>query len=377
MKVGLWLLLFATVTLAKAAPQNGYTDAGSCATCHAKIYQSWQKTGMARSLRRPDAANSIEDFIKNNRYYHRASDTWFEMLRRKGRYYQRRWQIGWGGKETNVDEKPIDFVIGSGSRARTYLYQTASGVLQELPLAWYSEKGGYWAMNPGYDQPDQPNARRKKISYECMFCHNSYPEIPSGHEQLQAEPRFTGTLPEGIDCQRCHGPGLRHVEVARTVGASPQSIRAAIVNPSRLSPERRGRRSVANAIWRRPVFNSRIRSSNTDLGLFSLLGPANRWRISFCISTINPGHLLRHKTTTGFRSSTPCTGFACRNATSEAMEPFNARHAMTRMAVPRPNTTGFAVIATTRHLPRKLPAAATPALRIASAAICRSGVRRM
>jgi predicted CXXCH cytochrome family protein len=141
------------------------------------------------------------------------------MSRRNGRYYQRRWQVGFGNKETNVDEQTVDFVMGSGSHAQTYLHQTASGALQQLPLGWYSEKGGYWAMNPGYDIPDQPNARRK-INYECMFCHNSYPQIPTGHEQMQAEPRFTGALPEGIDCQRCHGPGLRHVEIARTAGAS-------------------------------------------------------------------------------------------------------------------------------------------------------------
>ena len=230
--------MFAGVTVASAAPLNDYTDTRVCAKCHAKIYESWQKTGMARSFQRLNAANSIEDFTTKNRYYHQASDTWFEMLRRDGRYYQRRWQIGFEGKETNVDEQAIDYVMGSGSHVRAYLRQTASGVLQQLPLAWYSEKGGYWAMNPGYDIPDQPNARRK-IDYECIFCHNSYPEIPAGHEQLQAEPRFTGALPEGIDCQRCHGPGLRHVEIARTAGASVQSIRAAIVNPSRLSPERR------------------------------------------------------------------------------------------------------------------------------------------
>ena len=237
MKTGLWLL-FAAVAVANATPQNDYADTRVCAACHSKIYESWQKTGMARSFGRADAVSSIGNFSKGNRYYHRASDTWFEMLRRDGRSYQRRWQIGFRGKETNVDEQEIDFVIGSGSHVRTYLHQTPSGVLKELPLAWYSEKGGYWAMNPGYDTPDQPNGRRK-INYECMFCHNSYPEIPAGHEQLQAEPRFAGAMPGGIDCQRCHGPGVRHVEIARTAGASAQSIRAAIVNPSRLSPERR------------------------------------------------------------------------------------------------------------------------------------------
>ena len=237
MKIGLWLA-FSAVTFANAAPQNGYADARECAGCHMKIYESWHKTPMARSFRRPDAADSREDFTDKNRYYHKASDTWFEMLQRNGHYYQRRWQIGYGNNETNIDEQAIDFVIGSGNHVRTYLHRTPSGALQQLPLAWYSEKGGYWAMNPGYDSPDQPNARRK-ISYECMFCHNSYPGIPAGHEQMQAEPQFTGALPEGIDCQRCHGPGLRHVEIARTAGASAESIRTAIVNPSRLSPERR------------------------------------------------------------------------------------------------------------------------------------------
>jgi tetratricopeptide (TPR) repeat protein len=160
------------------------------------------------------------------------------MLRRNDRYYQRRWQVGFGGKETNVDEQTVDFVMGSGSHARTYLHQTASGALQQLPLGWYSEKGSYWAMNPGYDIPDQPNARRQ-INYECMFCHNTYPQIPAGHEQMQAEPRFIGTMPEGIDCQRCHGAGQRHVEITRTPGAPAQAIRAAIVNPARLSRERK------------------------------------------------------------------------------------------------------------------------------------------
>jgi predicted CXXCH cytochrome family protein len=71
-----------------------------------------------------------------------------------------------------------------------------------------------------------------------MFCHNGYPEIPAGHDQLRAEPLFAGMLPEGIDCQRCHGPGRRHVEIAQTAGASVEAIRNAIVNPARLAPAR-------------------------------------------------------------------------------------------------------------------------------------------
>src|SRR5215831_16513044 len=117
-------LLFAAVTIANAAPQNEYVDTRECARCHVKIYASWQRTPMARSFQRPDAAKSIEDFTTINRFYHQASDTWFEMSRRNGQYYQRRWQIGFGNEETNVDEQAIDFVIGSGNHVRTYLHRT-------------------------------------------------------------------------------------------------------------------------------------------------------------------------------------------------------------------------------------------------------------
>ena len=40
-------------------------------------------------------------------------------------------------------------MLGSGNHARSYLHRTARGTLVELPLGWYSEKGGYWAMSPG------------------------------------------------------------------------------------------------------------------------------------------------------------------------------------------------------------------------------------
>src|SRR6266853_3192154 len=92
-------------------------------------------------------------------------------------------------------------------------------------------------MNTGYDKPDQPNSRRK-ISLECMFCHNAYPDLPSGHDQLRSEPVFSGALPEGIDCQRCHGPGRRHVQAAQAEGATAEAISHAIVNPARLTPAR-------------------------------------------------------------------------------------------------------------------------------------------
>jgi hypothetical protein len=127
--------------------------------------------------------------------------------------------------------------MGSSNHVRSYLHRTERGALTELPLAWYAEKGGMWAMGPGHDRDYMLPPRA--IAYECMFCHNAYPRIPSGHDEPGSEPLYAGDLPEGIDCQRCHGPGANHVRIAQTTGSSVEAIRKAIVNPARLSSERR------------------------------------------------------------------------------------------------------------------------------------------
>ena len=49
-------------------------------------------------------------------------------------------------------------------------------------------------------------------------------------------PRFGDALPEGIDCQRCHGPGQAHVEAVKS-GDMKAGVRA-IVNPAKLDRDR-------------------------------------------------------------------------------------------------------------------------------------------
>jgi len=229
------LLLLVLLLPSVASAQPGYANPRLCAGCHPAIAKTYRQNGMGRSFSTVKPESLLEDFSKT--YYHAPSDTHYEMLRRDDKLFQRRYQIGFDNKQTNVDEKQIDFIIGSGNHMRTYAHRNPDGTLLELPLAWYAEKGGYWAMNPGYDSPDYPYGRRQ-IAYDCMFCHNAYPRTPPGHDRLGDLPVYSGVMPDGIDCQRCHGPGQRHVDVASTPGAKLDTIRAAIVNPDRLSDDR-------------------------------------------------------------------------------------------------------------------------------------------
>ena len=226
------LLLGAAVlpaqTVRSAVPGNGYVDSKVCARCHRDIAADYARTGMGRSFFTPEAAKTIEDYANTPEYYHALSDSHYSMSIRKGQYFQRRWQVGAGGKEINIEELKIDYVMGSGNHARSYLHRTERGMLVELPLGWYPDKGGEWGMVPGSDTR-HPQTRRF-ISYKCMFCHDGYPNIPAANLGPGSDPVFLGELPQGIDCQRCHGPGAEHVRSASST---------TIVNPARLSPERR------------------------------------------------------------------------------------------------------------------------------------------
>ena len=204
-----------------------------CYGCHAATFKTYSETGMAKSFGRPRPENTVEDYTKNNHFYHAPSNTYFEMIRRGADYFQLRYQIGYEGRRTNIEETKIDYLLGSAIHARAYLHRSADGRLLQLPVTWYSEKGGYWGMAPGYDSPDHIYSQRT-VTYDCVFCHNSYSAIPASHTRLGDEPVYSGELPEGIDCQRCHGPGQNHIQAASKPGAKPEAVRAATVNPSKL-----------------------------------------------------------------------------------------------------------------------------------------------
>lgn len=216
-----------------ASAASPYVNPTLCSGCHPAIAKTYALTGMGRSFYRLRPESAIEDFKSRNEIVHPASGRYYTMFQREGQWFQQRQQVGFDGKRTDTMEMQIDFVIGSGNHARSYLHRTAAGKLIELPVTWYAEKGGFWAMSPGYDRPD-PSDFRRAISYECFSCHNAY---PAARPQEGDEPVFGDAIPEGIDCQRCHGPGSAHIAAASS-GAKPEAIRRAIVNPARLDRRR-------------------------------------------------------------------------------------------------------------------------------------------
>ena len=176
-------------------------DSASCRPCHQKIFDAYQETGMGRSFTKVETVPPLTSLS------HEPSQLNYSIVNRYGSFFLRR--------SSPPLEKRIDYAVGSGAHSKTFLHQDAKGKLTELPVSWYSENGGSWNMSPGYDRPDHSDFRRE-VPDSCLFCHNGYPS------------KANGGIAQGIDCQRCHGPGELHV-----------SKKGPIVNPAKLEPERR------------------------------------------------------------------------------------------------------------------------------------------
>ena len=212
----------------------GYVDDNVCANCHRAIFDSFQDVGMAQAFKAPPAARHIETF--GVEYYHQLSDRYYRIDRGDdGDLTFVRYQKHNGGRPLNEISIDIDWVVGSGNRARSYLYQTDYGELFMLPLSWYSEDER-WRMSPGFEYRTHEGVGRR-LTRACLSCHNALPEVPEGSDEFWRAETFPHELPQGIGCQRCHGPGGDHIRAVLT--GRVEQIHAAIVNPAKLSGDER------------------------------------------------------------------------------------------------------------------------------------------
>lgn len=213
-------------------PAAGYVEDKVCRDCHVSHYDSYQHVGMAQSFKSPANAKRIEKFGET--FFHEPSNRYYQMLLQDEAMVFRRFQKDENGQPINEIEIPVDWVLGSGNRTRSYLYQTDHGEVFQLPIGWYSE-GQYWEMSPGFEAPDHLGLNRE-VTRECMFCHNAFPEVAD--DAYGVSDHFPLVMPEGTGCQRCHGPGGEHV-VRALSGKGLEDIKAAIVNPGKLTGARK------------------------------------------------------------------------------------------------------------------------------------------
>lgn len=207
-----------------------YVGMDQCRSCHADIYNTFIQTGMGSSFGPATKQKSAAGTGNHPPVYDASS----------GLYYQARWmgdslyiiEFLLRGKDTAYKRSErVDFIVGSGQHTNSHL-GLRNGYLYQLPLTWYAQKKK-WDLPPGFEAGRNVRFSRE-IGAECMSCHNALPKMDETATNLYS------AIPNGIDCERCHGPGELHVKEKLAGNLVDTSLEAdrTIVNPKRLSWER-------------------------------------------------------------------------------------------------------------------------------------------
>lgn len=214
-------------TYASLDSNTTYVGMQTCKGCHPDIYDTYVKTGMGKSIDVASRSKSSADFTNHPRIYDKFSDF----------YYQPYWkgdslvfdEFRLSGKDTiSKRQETISYIIGSGQHTNSHIYNV-NGYLHQAPMTYYTQEGR-WDLPPGFENGNNTRFSRI-IGLECLSCHNGYPKLELGSENKY---QF---VPDGIDCERCHGPGSKHVQEKQSgkLLDISKEIDYSIVNPAKLS----------------------------------------------------------------------------------------------------------------------------------------------
>lgn len=202
-----------SATSHSASSRDDYVGNEACAKCHSSIYDSYQKTPMAHA-----SGLATENLIPAD-FTHGASGVHYRIFGDNGRVWL---SFDRDGKDPIHGKRELLYYIGSGRRGLTYLFAD-DGFVFESPINWYGDRR-IWDMTPAY-QNVHAMPLNLPAHTSCLHCHVSGMRAPlDGTENRYEMPVLTHA---GVSCERCHGPAAAHIK------GGP------IVNPAKLSPERR------------------------------------------------------------------------------------------------------------------------------------------
>jgi predicted CXXCH cytochrome family protein len=208
-------------------PDVAFVGDDKCAECHQKETRSFRAHPMGHSLVpiARIAAQQPYDAAHHNPF--EALGTQFVVQRRGDQVVHR--QVGRDEKGAPVyqSDTAIDYALGSGARGYSYL-SDRDGYVFLSPVSWFTQQH-VWDTAPGFS----PQTRTgRPVSGACLFCHANHVRPRKGYTNRFEEPLFDG---HAIGCERCHGPGGRHV--TDPGHKDPESgADLTIVNPPHLPP---------------------------------------------------------------------------------------------------------------------------------------------
>jgi hypothetical protein len=176
-----------------------YAGSATCKSCHEKVYDSHRLTAHHLTSQLPDSSSIKGSFAEGSNVFFYSPELFVAMHKMKHQFFQTLYS-----RSEKIKSKSIDLVVGSGVRGQTYLTWQDSSLFQ-LPIGYFTTVN-MWANSPGFS--NRPIFNRP-ITSRCLECHSTFfkktlPEQPVEHFSKK-------NFMLGIECEKCHGPGLKHV----------------------------------------------------------------------------------------------------------------------------------------------------------------------
>ena len=206
-----------------------YEGMDVCKECHFMVYETYMQTGMGLSFDFATKTKSASVIGEDSILYDKFKDFYYKPFWDDSTLKVREFRLQ--GKDTvHSREELVNFVVGSGQHTNSHIF-LSKGYAHQIPFTYYTQDG-LFDFPPGFE--DGHNSRfGRKIGLECMSCHNGFPDMVLGSENKYRH------IPQGIDCERCHGPGEIHVKLKRegVIIDTSKYIDYSIVNPAKLSKD--------------------------------------------------------------------------------------------------------------------------------------------
>jgi hypothetical protein len=210
------------------SPNVRYVGAKVCSGCHPKIFSSYIKTGMGRSML-PAGDVSLRDRLPTPAtIFDKDNGQYIEVFRQQDGLYQTHYALDRNGKEIFRQTFKTAYVVGSGENGFGVVIKR-DNYLFEAPLSYYT-KSLMWSFSPGYEIHNY--AFNRPVVEECIGCHSGRPRPVSGGVALYRDPPFTELA---VGCENCHGPGEIHIQERQTGPLPSGKIDTSIVNPAHLN----------------------------------------------------------------------------------------------------------------------------------------------
>lgn len=182
-----------------------YAGSHTCRSCHQQIYDSYLQTAHFNTSSDSLPPVVLQDFKPGKNVFRFNDSTQVVMENINGKYYQSYLRSG-----KKLLSHPFDIVVGSGRKAQTYLYYNDQKKISQLPISYFMAEHA-WANSPGFPANDAKFDRN--VPSYCLGCHSSYISVTQTYTGTAMEEAFEkNKIVYGIDCERCHGPALAHVD---------------------------------------------------------------------------------------------------------------------------------------------------------------------